>query len=66
MKKSSLHSNELRKPIQGYYIMQIISYQIVVVETGEIIYEFFAGKHANIWPLNIIAERLNAIVHRKE
>lgn len=46
--------------------MQTISYQIVVVETGEIIYEFFAGKCANIWPLNIIAERLNAIVHRKE
>ena len=46
--------------------MHTISYQIVVVETGEIIYEFFAGKHANIWPLNIIAERLNAIVHRKE
>lgn len=46
--------------------MQIIAYQIVVIETGEILYEFFAGKFANIWPLNIIADRLDAIVHRKE
>lgn len=46
--------------------MQTITYQIVVIETGEIIYEFFSGKCANVWPLNIIAERLHAIVHRKE
>ena len=46
--------------------MQTITYQIVIVETGEILYEFLAGKCANIWPLNIIADRLNAIVHRKE
>lgn len=46
--------------------MQTITYQIVVIETSEIIYEFFAGKCANVWPLNIIAERLHVIVHRKE
>ncbi len=46
--------------------MQIIAYQIVVIETGEIVYEFFAGRFANIWPLNIIADRLDAIIHRKE
>lgn len=46
--------------------MQTITYQIVVIETGEIVYEFFTGKFANIWPLNIIADRLDAIVHRKD
>lgn len=46
--------------------MLTITYQIIVIETGEIVYEFFAGRFANIWPLNIIADRLGAIVHRKE
>lgn len=43
--------------------MQTTAYQIVVIETGEIVYEFFAGRFANIWPLNIIADRLDAIEH---
>ena len=35
--------------------MQISAYQIVAIETVEIVYEISAGRFANIWPLNIIA-----------